>query len=237
MPRRKIIPLSLVLTLACGRPAVDTVAPVAVPGRWKATIPADHRVDYGVRARSAPDSAEREWYRGFQEERHANEHGRTVLIGTQGAKAFGWDDSVTMDATTLAPLHEHLVLPHRRIDLVYDGTRVTMTSQTGDSLPVTRAQLFETPVYAFNQVDLLMRALPLKAGTRLIVPLYSEIDADLEHDTLEVIAKPTSATPGWTVRFADPVIITVATIDPVTRQFLSYEVRNRKSPSVRRRTS
>lgn len=124
----------------------------------------------------------------------------------------------------LAPRWEHLRLGARRIRIEYDGARVTRWDQSGDSAAHTSTVVFPTPVFAFQQLHMIVRSLPLRAGYTAILPLYSEGTAELEHDTVTVTGAPGPGSRGWTVRFADPSIVSTYTLDPATREIVDYRV-------------
>jgi len=214
--------MAFLLNCAHSGTAISTGPSIILPGRWKSPVRQDTTRNILVLARSAKDSTEREWYRMYQGEQRTVITGPPVLIQIQGATAFQWADTVVMGQKDLVPIRESLHLQGRVIQLVYHGSVVDRSDQMPDSVAHTSTHDFGRPVYAFNQLDLLMRAIPLSAGTRVILPLYSEITAELELDTLEVTAAPTPGHRDWSLRFADPAIVTTATLDPVTRQFTSY---------------
>jgi len=216
--------VALVLLSACGHATtpVSTMPSIVRPGQWKSPVRQPAMNHYSILARSPKDSSEREWYRMDQGEERTVDAGRPVLVTVQGASAFQWADTVVMGRDDMVPIREALHLNGRVINLSYSGNTVIRADQFPDSALRTTTQHFDRPVFAFNQLDLLIRAMPLAAGARVILPLYSEITAELELDTLEVTAPPASGHSEWTVRFADPAIVTIATVDPATRQFTSY---------------
>lgn len=63
----------------------------------------------------------------------------------------------------------------------------------------------------------------------VVVSLFSEVDGDLEHDTLSVMGRDTMAGRDvWVVRFADPVITTRYLVDAQTRAILDAVTTQRK---------
>ncbi len=227
----------MVLAVACAHsgPGQRGVGPSMSTSGWTNPVTTEASHDLRVLVRTPKDSAEKEWFRMHQAERLGVEAGRPILAVIQGSDAFGWADTVVMDRRSLVPLHEQLVLKDRVIRVTYRNTSVTRVEQVGDSAPRTTVRQYPVQVYAFNQLDLLMRALPYQVGATTILPLYSEMTDELEHDTLEVLSGPSSSAPWWSLRFADPAIISTVTIDPTTRAFLSYETRWRTRPGVMRR--
>lgn len=100
----------------------------------------------------------------------------------------------------------------------------------GFSAPRSFDHTFETPVFAFNEVEPLVRSLAYRTGSAVVVPLFSEVDGDLEHDTLSVTGSTKeTGVDAWVVRFADPVITTRYVIDAHTRAILDAVTTQRKS--------
>src|SRR5581483_12083889 len=90
----------------------------------------------------------------------------------------------------------------------YEGNRVTGTVQPVDSAARQLDRAFPYPVFAFSEVDLLACSLPFHPGASFVVPLFSEMDEDLETDTLTVVGRDTTSSAArWVVRFADPAIV------------------------------
>ncbi|MDB4908857.1 MAG: hypothetical protein JWO05_3641 [Gemmatimonadetes bacterium] len=143
-------------------------------------------------------------------------------------------DSIWMDARSLRPRREWLRVGPTTMQFEYSPTEVQVASTRGDSTRrVTRAFTEET--FAFNQLESIVQAIPLKAGYQRIVPLFSEMDAKVEHDTITVLAR--SASDGrWTVQFADPVIVQTYTVDEETHAVhsLSTLVRRQGMTMTRR---
>lgn len=156
-------------------------------------------------------------------------NGLRLLV--MGAEAWKWMDSLMVTPESFAPTWEHLTVGPRNIMLEYRGRVVRRTVQVADSAPVTTEVEFPEPVFAFNQVDMIIRSLPKQVGYTVVLPLYSEIDAAVEHDTLTVESGPQAAdSPGlWRFRFADPVIVAYYMVDPRTHAVVSYESRSRSS--------
>jgi hypothetical protein len=98
-------------------------------------------------------------------------------------------------------------------------------NMSGDST-ATVERRYDAPVFAFSEIEMLVRSLPYRPGYTAILPLYSEGDDAIEMDSVAVVdARPNR----WTVRFADPAIIAVYGIDAGTRRIVSYEVTSRKT--------
>ncbi|HET9983981.1 MAG TPA: hypothetical protein VFQ38_10355 [Longimicrobiales bacterium] len=157
----------------------------------------------------------------------AEDGGHASFRQVQASPKREFYDTLEVRVNGLAPRWEHLRLGARRIRIEYDGTRVHRWDQTGDSVPRTATVDFPTPVFAFNQVHMLVRSVPLRVGYTTVLPLYSEGTAELEHDTITVIAAPGPDARGWTVRFADPAIVSTYTLDATTREIVGYRVLQR----------
>ena len=60
-----------------------------------------------------------------------------------------------------------------------------------------------------DREDRLLKKYGQRSAMSVVVSLFSEVDGDLEHDTLSVMGRDTMAGRDvWVVRFADPVITT-----------------------------
>lgn len=146
------------------------------------------------------------------------------------ASPFQSSDTLVVDSRSLRPSSEVLAFNHVRYEYHYTGAHVTGTIQRPDSAPRVFDKTFDGPVFAFNEVEPLVRSLRYRAGLSMVVPLFSEVDADVEHDTLTVIGR-TAATgaDAWMVRFADPVIATRYVVDAHTRAILDAVTTQKKS--------
>lgn len=153
-----------------------------------------------------------------------------MVLTKDWAPPFQSSDTLIVDASTLHPRHEVLTFNGVRREFRYNGAHVSGTIQYPDSEPRSFAMSFEVPVYAFNEVEPLVRSLDYREGMSIVVPLFSEVDGDLEHDTLTVTGH-TSETGAdvWVVRFADPAITTRYLVDAKTRAILDAVTTQRKS--------
>lgn len=98
------------------------------------------------------------------------------------------------------------------------------------SSPQPFDKTFDVPVFAFNDVEPLVRSLDYRTVRSIVVPLFSEVDGDLEHDTLSVMGRDTMAGRDvWVVRFADPVITTRYLVEAKKRAILNAVTRQRKA--------
>jgi hypothetical protein len=151
-----------------------------------------------------------------------------VRGGTWGT--YTMRDDLVIRKRDMAPVTETLQLPNRTFSFEYDGAKVTRTTLQPDSARGTTQQQFPLSVYAFNQMELLVQSVPLTQGYTRVVPLYSESDGKLESDTITVLERTVeSSRTLWRVRFADPAIIKIITIDGASRSIVYDETTNRKS--------
>jgi hypothetical protein len=155
--------------------------------------------------------------------------GPTILRVTTGHYSGGdYSDSMVVRRADLRPVREHLAYVQRRMDKQFDyaGNTLRQRNVTGDSA-LAFGREYTLPVFAFSEIDMIVRSLPFRPGYTAILPLYSEGDDALEMDSVSVI--DTHAGPRWTIRFADPAIVATYSVDAATRQIVSYDVTNRKS--------
>ena len=80
---------------------------------------------------------------------------------------------------------------------------------------------YKGDVFNFQELDDLLRSLPLREGYERILPLFSEGDDSLEMDTVRIGSR--DPTGRWTLRFADPVIVATYEIDERTRRIVRHE--------------
>jgi len=138
-------------------------------------------------------------------------------------------DSLVVQRAGLAPVFERLDLGTALITLRFEGNRVLGTVQRGDS-SLQIEQNFSHDIFAFNQLESLVRSLDYKLGQSMVVPLFSAQDLRLEYDTLFVVARDDSrGRAAWRVRFSDATIVSDYLIDAETRRVLAQETRQRAS--------
>jgi hypothetical protein len=81
-----------------------------------------------------------------------------------------------------------------------------------------------------DREDRLLKKYGQRSAMSVVVSLFSEVDGDLEHDTLSVMGRDTMAGRDvWVVRFADPVITTRYLVDAKTRAILDAVTTQRKT--------
>jgi hypothetical protein len=82
-------------------------------------------------------------------------------------------------------------------------------------------------VFHFDELDMLLRSLPLREGYEAILPLYSEGSDELEMDSVRVTTRGTDGV--WSVRFADPAIVSTYGIHGTTREIVSQDILFRRN--------
>jgi hypothetical protein len=154
-----------------------------------------------------------------------------ILLTASWDPPYASLDSLVITRRGLVPLTEHLDF-RGTFDYRYDKNHVAGTVQPHDSAQRAYDQSFPSNVFAFNEVDLLARSLPFRQGLSVVVPLFSEVDRDLEMDTLTVLGPDTSGAgrggDAWVVRFADPVIVNRYVIDRTSREIIASETSPKK---------
>lgn len=160
--------------------------------------------------------------------------GSTILRVTTGHYSGGdYYDSLVVHRADLRPVRERFAYLQRKLDkrFDYDGGTVHQTNTAGD-LVKSFDRRYDVPVFAFSEIELLVRSLPYRPGYTAILPLYSEGDDAIEMDSVAVVdARPDR----WTIRFADPAIVAIYGIDAATRRIVSYDVTGRKTKGKARK--
>jgi hypothetical protein len=175
---------------------------------------------------------------GTSQEEHVVQGDNLLLIKTSTANGRTYLDSMLFRRSGLVPVWERMYTGSTRTELTYSGTRVHSTMTRGDSVLRSADSAFTTPVFGFNQMEILVQSLPLAQGYRAILPLFSEGSMQLEMDSVSVASQTASAdAPAWTVRFADPAIVITFAINQRTRAIESYEVLSRGTGARYRRVA
>lgn len=160
-----------------------------------------------------------------------------TLVTSTWARPYDSRDSLVIDRA-LAPVSETLFFNGALRTYQYRGKQITGSTKKGDAGPVPYAVDFPMTPIAFNEVELLVRALDYKPGLQVIAPLFSEVDQAIEHDTLTVLRRGAPIAAGsdstWVLRFADPAITTIYAVDPKTRRIVDAVTTNRASGMVLR---
>jgi hypothetical protein len=182
--------------------------------------------------RGSGDTVEKKMADTRQTQRAIPERRDDILMTVSWDPPYASLDSLVITRRGLVPLTEHLEF-RGTFDYRYDKNHVAGTVQPHDSAQRAYDQSFPSNVFAFNEVDLLARSLPFRQGLSVVVPLFSEVDRDLERDTLTVLGPDTSSArrggDAWVVRFADPVIVNRYVIDRTSREIITSETLPKKS--------
>jgi hypothetical protein len=211
----------------------DTSPTVLLPGSSLLEPPAlgDSAVALAVFIqRATGDTIERRLSEVRREQRGvAGRRGEVLLTSTWGPPALS-SDSIIVERRGLAPVRERLSY-RGSYSYQYSHQRITGTIARQDSATRSFDQTFRQDIFAFAEVDLLVRSLPFRQGLRVVVPLFSESDADQELDTMTVVGpdSASAAANGWVVRFADPAIVTRYVVSATSREILSNETTQRRT--------
>jgi hypothetical protein len=211
-----------------GDPAPDVLAPGSPLLRLLQLR--DSAVDLVFSRRESTDTAERQLAELRREQRSVIGHADQLLLTSNWPPPYTSADSLIIERHGFAPVREHLEY-RGTYRYRYSHNHVDGTVQRQDSATHAFDHTFPRDVFAFGEVDLLARSLPFRRGLHVLVPLFSEVDADLEMDTMTVVG-PDSADAsggGWVVRFADPVIVERYVVDSASREILSNEITQRRS--------
>ncbi len=175
------------------------------------------------------DTTEREWSVMTRSDRMIDAPAGQIAHTFAYAPPRAVRDSLVVQRDRLAPVFEWLDLGASQVTLRFEGNRVLGTVQRGDSTQQVERN-FSHDIFAFNQLESLVRSLDYKPGLSLVVPLFSEQDLKLEYDTLSVVAREDArGRAAWRVRFADAVVVTEYLVDSETRKVLAQETRQRAS--------
>ena len=213
-----LVPCRSARAQAILHPASPDLAPLA-PGEASATFRFFMR-------RATGDTAERQVSRVT---RGMHPAAPRVLLTTKWTPPFDTDDSLFVEPGSFAPVDERLMVRGVLRRFHYDGAHITGSIARPDSATRAFDRTFPEAPFAFNEVEVLVGSVPLRAGYSAVLPLFSEIDEAIEHDTVTVIGPGPAAPATWRVRFADPVLINIYTIDPSTRRVLASEVTQRQT--------
>jgi hypothetical protein len=160
-----------------------------------------------------------------------------ILIASAWPPPLTSVDSLVIAKQALRPVREVLAYNGFTRRYQYAGAHVWGTVQHADSAPRNFDRVFPERLFAFAEVDLLVRAVPFQSGWTTIVPLFSEADEDVEHDTITVVGTTRVRLDerdeaAWIVRFADPAIISTYTVLAGSRAILSIDTEQRRSHAV-----
>ena len=165
---------------------------------------------------------------GQRKEHHlvTDQRGSTVVqVTTLTSPNGSYIDSTVMLRDGLAPISEATHAGPQVIRYRDDRNHVDVTTTNGDSAPSVTHHEYAYSLFNFEELDLLMRLLPLRPGYQALLPLYSEGDQDAEIDTVQVEGKDRAGV--WQVRFADKAIVATYGVSDHTRGLVSYSHRFR----------
>ena len=168
-------------------------------------------------------------------QRAADYQGKAAVLQILSVPAWDWHDTLLVLQATLHPVWEHARAHNRVIRVDVAGGRIRWRTTQGDSVLSQGDSTHVAPAFAFNQVEMLVRSVPLEAGRTVVVPLYSEGRPDVEADTIGVMGGPAGGGSTWLVRFADAAMYTLYRIDGSTREIIGTEVVYRPTGTKYRR--
>ena len=154
----------------------------------------------------------------FHYEWHLMPNDGLLLVTTGEVRSKPFVDSSLVKRHGLAPVWEVSQFGEKLQRWTYDGPRVNQHTYDG-------------PVFNFQELNDLLRSLPLREGYERILPLYSEGDDSLEMDTVRIVSRTGAR---WTLRFADPAIVATYEIDDQTRRIVRHEYVLRKTGATMR---
>ncbi|HXT17609.1 MAG TPA: hypothetical protein VN706_18350 [Gemmatimonadaceae bacterium] len=190
----------------------------------------DARVsDWKAAIRGATDTTERLLGRKTMTQTPLEAGTANVLIVAAWHPPLVSTDSLVVAARALTPVREVLAYNGFIRRYTYDGTHVSGTVQHADSAPRRFDRVFTEPVFAFSEVDLLVRAVPFREGWSIVVPLFSESDEAVEYDTITVTARREDV---WVVRFADPAIVSTYDVLARSREIVAIDTEQRRTRAV-----
>jgi hypothetical protein len=223
----------------CAAALLAAAGPYLLPGDGRLAPPpltaaAAQRFD--VTRRAPADSADRPLSAVTRAERTDASDARRAVLTFAWEPPYDSRDSLVVARGTLAPVRERLVVRGVVREYAYDGARVAGRMRRADSTWDAYDQTFPVPVFAFNEVELLVRSLRYVRGLQVVAPLFSEMDRALEYDTLTVVGRgaPVGRDSTWVVRFADPAIVSLYSVDAARREIVGTEVTQRRGGAVLR---
>lgn len=144
---------------------------------------------------------------------------RVVQVTTVNTPEGSYVDSSVFLRNGLAPILETTYADSHVTRYRYDKNRVDVTTSS-----VAHHQ-YPYPLFNFEELDLVIRLLPMRPGYQALLPLYSEGDQDAEIDTVQVQGRDSVGV--WQVRFADKAIVATYGIADGSGALVSYSHRFR----------
>jgi hypothetical protein len=119
----------------------------------------------------------------------------------------------------LAPIVEVSRSGGRTTTYTYKEKHVVLSLEGTPRADSTISHTYAQPVFSFQELEPVLRSLPLRDGYTAVLPLYSEGDDASEVDTVRVVGR---APNGWRLHFADAAIVATLVIDSATRTVSAY---------------
>ncbi|MEO7043043.1 MAG: hypothetical protein ABI035_12335 [Gemmatimonadaceae bacterium] len=217
------------LLVACAQPYARPLTPtggVLAPGTTELNTAQFHdaSLTYQVIQAASVNTPERLVAQSSDTTRLTSYGGAPALLLIQGSTTRGrvFIDSALVLRDGLLPIWEVQHSGTHSIRIDYSGSRVRRSDSAPDTALRQVDHTYDVPVFHFNELNQLIRSVPLRTGYYAILPLYSEGDDALEMDTVRVEGQDSAGV--WNVRFADKVIIGHYGIDGNTRDMVRYEV-------------
>ena len=241
MPRR-FLGIVFGFAVACRSLGVQSPTPPRPDGgpgaRWLAPLAFRTGVTHWrVSIRAASDTADRLLSVKTITQTSVPAPAGNVMIASAWRPPLTSIDTIVIGGPGLVPLHEVLQFNGYTRRFQYAGDHVWGTVQHADSAAQPVDQVVTERVFAFNEVDLLVRSVPFRRGWSVVVPLFSEVDEAVEHDTIAVIAPDRVRRGGqdedaWTVRFADPAIVSTYTVLADSREIWAIDTEQRRTHAI-----
>ena len=143
-----------------------------------------------------------------------------VLVVTMNTTSGLVIDTTTVERDGLAPIRETTRTNAGVTRYTYHRNRVEVATTPSDPAHPTKRHQYMFPVFTFEELDALIRSLPLRSGYEALLPLYSEGNDDAEVDTVRVEGR--NAKGVWQIRFADKAVVATYGIVDGTRDEVSY---------------
>ena len=190
-----------------------------------------------VTIRGVRDTADRPLSEKTESQSVIAGHASDILTASTWPPPLTSVDSLVIAKEALQPVREVLAYKGFTRRYQYAGAHVWGTVQHADSAPRNFDRVFPERLFAFAEVDLLVRAVPFQTGWMTVVPLFSESDEDVERDTITVVGttrvrRDERDEAAWIVRFSDPAIISTYTVLAGSRAILAIDTEQRRSHAV-----
>ena len=215
-------------------PTTGPALPVLLPGSSALADFAPDGATTQLRLYRRPpgaDAVEARLADGTRVERIATGDSSDAIVLSEWFSPFDSRDSIVVTRTGLRPINEVTTSRGRRMRFDYDSNRVRVVIDSAGRPPAAYHWTFDQPVFAFSELELLVRSVYFRTGLRFVLPMFSEGDRAIEHDTLSVVGPTADANgrPEWIVEWADPAIVTTYVVDARSRTIVGNDTRQRKT--------